>query len=350
MKKKILLIIIIFFFSILVFARNSYAVELNWIFPLDSYKQIRDPVGPRPVKPVAGVADFHHGRDISANQGTPVKAVQSGVVEYIGDGNDINNGGCGLQVWVSHNGVYKTMYNHLSVISVQKGQTVTQGQVVGQVGSTGLSTGPHLDFRVYLEGANCKYDKVNGEYLESVGENAGCYIDKQGQVFPEVTIIYGQGGQDNLTGTTSINTGNSSNNSNENTEEEKDYYGVKEEEKYREIELLQKEGSKEHSINEILSEAQAFVSNLKDNDGNLSTVIVGGALINTSKTINNILMTLSIIISVILGAFIGIKTMISSVEEKAEIKESLIPYLIGAMICFGAFSIWNVTVTLLESI
>ena len=165
MKKKILLIIIIFFFSILVFARNSYAVELNWIFPLDSYKQIRDPVGPRPVKPVAGVADFHHGRDISANQGTPVKAVQSGVVEYIGDGNDINNGGCGLQVWVSHNGVYKTMYNHLSVISVQKGQTVTQGQVVGQVGSTGLSTGPHLDFRVYLEGANCKYDKVNGEYL-----------------------------------------------------------------------------------------------------------------------------------------------------------------------------------------
>ena len=348
MKKKFLLIIIIFFLNILVFARVSYAVELNWIFALDSYKQIRDPVGPRPIKPVAGVADFHHGRDISANQGTPVKAVQSGVVEYIGDGNDINNGGCGLQVWVSHNGVYKTMYNHLSVISVQKGQTVTQGQVVGQVGSTGLSTGPHLDFRVYLEGANCKYDKVNGEYLESVGENAGCYIDKQGQVFPEVTIIWGQGGQDNLSGTTSINSSNSGQSQNTENEETKKQVELTYEKK--EVEELEQKKSEEHSINEILSEAQSFVSNL-DKDGNkLFSLLVGGSLINTSKTINNILLILSIVIAAVIGSFIGIKTMIASTEEKAQVKETLIPYLVGATICFGAFSIWSIMVSFLETI
>ena len=81
-----------------------------------------------------------------------------------------------------------------------------------------------------------------------------------------------------------------------------------------------------------------------------STIVDGASILNVSKTISNILLTLSIVIAVILGAFIGVKTMIASTEEKAEIKESLLPYLIGAGICFGGFSIWSIIVTLIENI
>lgn len=78
--------------------------------------------------------------------------------------------------------------------------------------------------------------------------------------------------------------------------------------------------------------------------------IVGGSLLNTSKTISNILIVVSIIVAAIIGSFMGIKTMIASIEEKAEIKQTLVPYLIGAGICFGAFSIWSIIVTLIENI
>jgi murein DD-endopeptidase MepM/ murein hydrolase activator NlpD len=89
----------------------------------------------------------HHGVDYAAPTGTPVKTIGDGVVierAYQG-------GGAGNYVKVRHNSVYTTTYMHLSRFGngIQKGVTVKQGQVIGYVGSTGLSTGPHLDFRVH---------------------------------------------------------------------------------------------------------------------------------------------------------------------------------------------------------
>lgn len=85
---------------------------------------------------------FHAGVDIGAPQGTPVVASDNGVVTYAGW-----NGGYGKCVIISHGGS-STLYGHLSQIMVKHGQTVQKGQTVGLVGSTGISSGPHLHFEV----------------------------------------------------------------------------------------------------------------------------------------------------------------------------------------------------------
>ena len=89
----------------------------------------------------------HHGVDYAAPTGTPVKTIGDGVViERAYQAN-----GAGNYIKVKHNAVYTTTYMHLSRFAqgIQKGSRVSQGDVIGYVGSTGLSTGPHLDFRVH---------------------------------------------------------------------------------------------------------------------------------------------------------------------------------------------------------
>ncbi|NDV47713.1 metalloendopeptidase [Paludibacter sp. 221] len=92
----------------------------------------------------------HHGVDYAAPVGTPVKTIGDGVV--IDKGFQKNGGGYYLKI--KHNSVYTTTYMHLSRYAkgIQKGSRVKQGEVVAYVGSTGLSTGPHLDFRVHKNG------------------------------------------------------------------------------------------------------------------------------------------------------------------------------------------------------
>ncbi|MGL5785969.1 MAG: peptidoglycan DD-metalloendopeptidase family protein [Bacteroidales bacterium] len=92
----------------------------------------------------------HHGVDYAAPTGTPVKSIGAGKV--IAKGFQARGGGNFIKV--KHNGTYTTSYMHLSRFakSLQVGSSVQQGQVIGYVGSTGLSTGPHLDFRVYKDG------------------------------------------------------------------------------------------------------------------------------------------------------------------------------------------------------
>lgn len=89
----------------------------------------------------------HHGVDYAAPSGTPVKTIGDGVVIE----RAYQAGGAGNYVKVRHNSTYTTTYMHLSRFGdgIQKGKTVRQGEVIGYVGSTGLSTGPHLDFRVH---------------------------------------------------------------------------------------------------------------------------------------------------------------------------------------------------------
>jgi len=102
------------------------------------------------LHPVLKVRRPHHGVDYAAPVGTPIRTTGDGVVSDVG-----YNGGAGKFVKIRHNSVYTTMYLHLSRYAkgIKKGTTVQQGQVIGYVGSTGLSTGPHLDYRFYVNGS-----------------------------------------------------------------------------------------------------------------------------------------------------------------------------------------------------
>jgi murein DD-endopeptidase MepM/ murein hydrolase activator NlpD len=99
--------------------------------------------------PVLGGVRPHLAVDYAAPVGTPVRAVADGTVLVAGW-----NGGNGIQVHLRHHAGYETVYNHLSRLGpgVRAGGRVTQRQVIGYVGSTGLSTGPHLDYRVAKNG------------------------------------------------------------------------------------------------------------------------------------------------------------------------------------------------------
>lgn len=93
--------------------------------------------------PVLGGYRPHLAVDYGAPIGTPVRAVADAVVTQAGW-----NGGYGMSITLRHGRGYETMYNHLSKIDVRPGERVRQRQVIGRVGSTGLSTAPHLDYRV----------------------------------------------------------------------------------------------------------------------------------------------------------------------------------------------------------
>jgi len=101
--------------------------------------------------PILGGYRPHLGVDYAAPQGTPVWAVADGTVVSCGW-----NGGYGKQVVLRHAKGYQSMYGHLSGYGpgISKGKTVRQKQIIGYVGSTGLSTGPHLDFRLTQNGVS----------------------------------------------------------------------------------------------------------------------------------------------------------------------------------------------------
>lgn len=100
------------------------------------------------MHPIFGVVRFHSGIDIVAPYGTLIKAADGGQVVQAG-----YFGGYGYSIMVYHGGGFATWYAHLSSIRVSVGQFVERGQVIGLVGSTGWSTGPHLHFEVRINGA-----------------------------------------------------------------------------------------------------------------------------------------------------------------------------------------------------
>ncbi|WP_242036611.1 M23 family metallopeptidase [Leptolyngbya sp. FACHB-321] len=116
---------------------------LSFIFPLASPAPITSRFGWR-VHPIRGNRRFHSGTDIGAPMGTPVLAAASGKVAL-----SDQLGGYGLTVILSHqDNTRETLYAHLSALMVKPGQWVEKGDVIGRVGSTGLSTGPHLHFEL----------------------------------------------------------------------------------------------------------------------------------------------------------------------------------------------------------
>ena len=97
--------------------------------------------------PILGYTKMHRGLDFAAPKGTPVFAAGDGVVEFSGW-----NGSYGKYIRIRHNGNYKTAYAHLMKTKKRKFQKVSQGEVIGFVGSTGRSTGPHLHYEVLFSG------------------------------------------------------------------------------------------------------------------------------------------------------------------------------------------------------
>lgn len=117
-----------------------------FIAPLSSY-YISCAYGYR-THPIYGYQHFHGGVDMAAAEGTPIYASASGTVTTAA-----YQSANGNYVMISHSDGYATAYLHMSYYTVSAGQYVSQGQVIGYVGSTGNSTGPHLDFRIYHNGA-----------------------------------------------------------------------------------------------------------------------------------------------------------------------------------------------------
>lgn len=99
------------------------------------------------VHPIRGTTRFHAGLDIAAASGSPIKAADNGRCIYSGW-----CGGYGNTIILDHGDGYTTLYGHCSALYAVEGQAVSQGQVVAAVGSTGMSTGPHLHFEVRYNG------------------------------------------------------------------------------------------------------------------------------------------------------------------------------------------------------
>lgn len=123
--------------------------------------------GPR-VHPVTGEYKNHGGTDIGASYGSAIYAADSGKVVSSSDG---WNGGWGNYVMIDHGNGMQTLYAHMSSRACSVGQTVKRGQTIGYVGSTGMSTGPHLHFEMYVNGARIdpqtKYPGMSFTYSAS---------------------------------------------------------------------------------------------------------------------------------------------------------------------------------------
>lgn len=142
-------------------------------------KQMASGYGYR-TDPVYGTVKFHEGMDFAADIGTPVYA--TGNAKVIGA--DWNSG-YGNLIVLDHGYNYTTRYAHLSKMHVHKGQTVKRGDLIGEVGNTGKSTGPHLHYEVRINGVPHNpvnyyfYDLTPQQYNELItaAENAGHVMD-----------------------------------------------------------------------------------------------------------------------------------------------------------------------------
>jgi len=125
---------------------NSGGGSSGFVAPL-SYMTVTCAYGWR-IHPIWGDKRFHTGVDLAANQGAPIYAIASGTVTTAG-----YSDAYGYNVSLSHGNGYGSMYAHMTNYTVSAGQYVSQGEIIGYVGSTGWSTGPHLHFEIYLNGS-----------------------------------------------------------------------------------------------------------------------------------------------------------------------------------------------------
>ena len=133
--------------------------------------------------PILGYNKLHRGVDFAAPIGTPIYAAGNGVIDFVG-----RNGGYGKYIRIRHNSSYKTAYAHLSNYkkNIYKGARVNQGEVIGYVGSSGKSTGPHLHYEVIYQNKQINPMKMKlpsgkilkGNELKKIQEGSKYYIFK----------------------------------------------------------------------------------------------------------------------------------------------------------------------------
>ena len=115
------------------------------------------------IAPLRIASEYHTGIDIANEPGTPVHATADGVARYAGWAN-----GYGLSMVLDHGFSYSTLYGHLSELLIKEGAQVRRGQLIGRVGSTGTSTGPHLHYEVWRDGM----PKDPVKYLQAGNKNS----------------------------------------------------------------------------------------------------------------------------------------------------------------------------------
>ena len=133
--------------------------------PLDFFR-ISSRFSGRRFHPVQQRWKAHNGTDYAAPTGTPIKTTAAGIVERTG-----YTSGNGNYVKVKHTATYSTQYLHMSKILVKNGQHVSQGQVIGKVGSTGLATGPHVCYRFWKNGVQVDPLRLNLPNSEPMDKN-----------------------------------------------------------------------------------------------------------------------------------------------------------------------------------
>ena len=121
------------------------------------------------VDPIYKTRKMHKGMDFSAPKGTKIYATGDGVIKKV----QYSRWGYGTHVVISHGYGYKTLYGHMSRANVRAGQKVTRGQLIGLVGSTGKSTGPHLHYEVHKNGNAVNpvgyfYNDLTGDQYEEI--------------------------------------------------------------------------------------------------------------------------------------------------------------------------------------
>jgi murein DD-endopeptidase MepM/ murein hydrolase activator NlpD len=124
---------------------RMFFLHALFAFPLDT-RVVSSRYGPR-VSPISGRAHFHTGLDLAAPRGSRVYAARAGIVirkDY--------NAALGNYIILAHSGNFETVYGHLDSTEVELNQSVNSGMIIGRVGSTGASTGPHLHFEVREKG------------------------------------------------------------------------------------------------------------------------------------------------------------------------------------------------------
>lgn len=117
---------------------------MTW--PCPSTKRVTSEFGKR-SQPVAGASTYHKGLDIAGYMGVDIVAADAGTVLFSG-----NSSSYGKYIVISHGNGITTLYAHCSQLLVKAGASVSKGQVIAKVGSTGISSGPHLHFEVSVNG------------------------------------------------------------------------------------------------------------------------------------------------------------------------------------------------------
>ncbi len=133
------------------------------------------------IHPIYKVKKMHYGMDFSSHIGTEIYATGKGIVESAKS----SNGGYGNRVIINHGYGFKTLYAHMSKIAVKQGQEVSRGEVIGYVGNTGRSVGPHLHYEVMKNGEKINpshfyFQDLNDEEYKKMlrmSENAGSSLD-----------------------------------------------------------------------------------------------------------------------------------------------------------------------------